>query len=57
VGTTPHVTARAKYRGEFFPARFTEGGSGATFLELFQTDRKTVAPKGILAIDLQEPER
>jgi len=45
---------KAKYRGEFFPARFTEGGSGATFLEFFQTDKETGAPKGIVVLDLRE---
>jgi len=47
---------KAKYLGEFFPARLTEGGSGATFLEFFQTDRQTGAPKGIISIVLQEME-
>jgi hypothetical protein len=43
---------KAKYFGELFPARLTEGGSGATFLEFFQTDRETGEAKGIIAIDL-----
>ena len=45
---------KAKYQGEFFPARLTEGGSGATFLEFFQTDRETGALKGIVVLDLRE---
>ena len=45
---------KAKYRGELFPARLTEGGSGATFLEFFRTDRETGAAKGIIALDVQE---
>ena len=32
----------------------TEGGSGATFLEFFQTDRDTGAAKGIIALDVQD---
>ena len=45
---------KAKYRGELFPARLTEGGSGVSFLEFFQTDRETGAPKGIVVLRLQE---
>jgi hypothetical protein len=45
---------KAKYLGELFPARLTEGGSGSTFLEFFQTDRETGRPKGIIAIELVE---
>jgi uncharacterized protein DUF6932 len=45
---------KAKYRGEFYPAQLTEGGSGATFLEFFQTDRETGAAKGIIALDVQD---
>ncbi|HEV3079165.1 MAG TPA: hypothetical protein VGY66_05275 [Gemmataceae bacterium] len=47
---------KAKYGGEFFPARFTEGGSGTTFLEFFQTDKETGAPKGIVILQLREGE-
>jgi hypothetical protein len=43
---------KAKYRGEFFPADMTEGGSGSTFLSFFQTDRETGNAKGIVRIDL-----
>jgi hypothetical protein len=45
---------KAKYRGEFFPAQFREGGSGTTFLEFFQIDKETGNPKGIIVIDLRE---
>jgi hypothetical protein len=45
---------KAKNGGEFFPARFTEGGSGATFLEFFQTDKRTGAAKGIVVLDLRK---
>ncbi len=48
------ATQKATYRGEFFPAQLTEGGSGATFLEFFQTDRETGAAKGIIALDVQD---
>ena len=46
------ASQKAKYFGEFFPARMTERGSGLTFLEFFQTDRHTGETKGIVAIDL-----
>lgn len=45
---------KAKYWGEFFPTQLTEGGSGATFLEFFQTDRETGATRGIIALDVQD---
>jgi hypothetical protein len=44
------ASQKAKYRGEFFPAQLTEGGSGTTFLEFFQTDRETGQPKGIVVL-------
>jgi len=43
---------KARYGGELFPAELPEGASGRTFLEFFQTDRNTGAPKGIVSIDL-----
>ena len=43
---------KARFGGEFFPAQMPEGWSGKTFLEFFQTDRVTGAPKGIIGIDL-----
>ena len=42
---------KAKYRGELFPAQFTEGGSGRTFVDFFQGDKEG-RPKGIMALDL-----
>jgi hypothetical protein len=44
---------KAKYRGELFPAQMGEGGSGLTFLEFFQIDKESGAPKGIVALDLR----
>jgi hypothetical protein len=43
---------KAKYLGEFFPARLTEG-SGLTFLEFFQVDKDTGRAKGIILLDLR----
>lgn len=43
---------KAKYLGEFFPSSFNEGITGRTFLDFFQTDKNTGAPKGIVALDL-----
>jgi hypothetical protein len=45
---------KMKYLGEFFPAQLIEGSSGITFFEFFQQDKDTGAPKGIVAINLQE---
>ena len=44
---------KARFGGEFFPADLPEGITGKTFLEFFQTDKETGAPKGIVAIDLR----
>lgn len=44
---------KARFLGEFFPAQLPEGISGRTFLEFFQINRDTGAPKGIVAIDLR----
>lgn len=44
---------KAKYLGELFPAHFSEGGSGTTFLEFFQLDKASGNPKGIIIIDLR----
>jgi hypothetical protein len=44
---------KAKYLGELFPAQFSEGGSGTTFLEFFQIDKESGNPKGIIALDLR----
>lgn len=43
---------KVKYFGEFFPGDVPEGVTGKTFLEFFQTDKRTGEPKGIIAIDL-----
>jgi hypothetical protein len=50
------VAQKAKYRGEFFPADMTEGGSGGTFLSFFQTDRDTGDVKDIVRINLESLE-
>lgn len=47
---------KAKFRGEFFPASWTARMRGDVFLELFQTDKETGQPKGIVALDLGEIE-
>jgi Family of unknown function (DUF6932) len=44
---------KAQFLGEFFPADLPEGLTGKTFLEFFQTDKETGAPKGILALNLR----
>jgi hypothetical protein len=44
---------KARFLGEFFPADLPEGLTGKTFLEFFQTDKETGAPKGILALNLR----
>src|SRR5579862_5702658 len=36
---------KARFGGELFPAQLPEGLSGRTFLEFFQTDRRTGSPK------------
>ena len=43
---------KARFLGEFFPAQSSEGGSGRTFLEFFQTDKSSGGTKGIVAVDL-----
>ena len=44
---------KSKFRGELFPAQFTEGGSGSTFLDFFQRDKEG-RPQGLMALALQE---
>jgi hypothetical protein len=44
---------KARFGGELFPAELPEGLTGRTFLDFFQKDRDTGAPKGILALDLR----
>jgi hypothetical protein len=48
---------KARFGGEFFPADLPEGITGKTFLEFFQTDKETGAPKGIVALDLMRLRR
>jgi hypothetical protein len=43
---------KAKYQGEFFPSTIPADAVGTIFIEFFQVDRFTGAPKGIIAIDL-----
>lgn len=43
---------KLKYRGEMFVAGFTNSGT-ETFLDFFQRDKFTGAPKGILGINLK----
>ncbi len=49
--THPRAAQKAKYGGEMFPAEFPADGI-RTFLEFFQRDKHTGAPKGIVALDL-----
>lgn len=43
---------KARYRGEFFPAHYKEGGSGRVFVDFFQTDKNSGSAKGIVALQL-----
>ena len=43
---------KAKYHGELFPSTIPADRAGTIFVEFFQVDRFTGAPKGIVAIDL-----
>lgn len=43
---------KAKYHGELFPSTIPADRAGTVFVEFFQVDRFTGAPKGIVAIDL-----
>lgn len=43
---------KAKFKGEFFPSSVPADQVGTTFIEFFQVDRFTGAPKGLLLIDL-----
>lgn len=43
---------KAVYLGELFPADAAADDVGRTFLEFFQVDKVTGAPKGIVVIDL-----
>ena len=44
---------KARFGGELFPAQFSSGRTGETFLEFFQIDKQTGDPKGIIALDLR----
>lgn len=44
---------KRKYFGEFFPAQMPEGLTGKLFVDFFQTDKATGAPKGIVGLDLR----
>lgn len=44
---------KAKYGGELFPAELMEGASGKLFLDFFQVDKNTGAPKGIVGLRLK----
>jgi hypothetical protein len=43
---------KSKYRGELFPSDALADWDGSSFFEYFQRDKRTGAPKGIIAIDL-----
>jgi uncharacterized protein DUF6932 len=43
---------KTRYGGELFPASGLADSFGTTFLELFQTDKFTHRPKGIVAVRL-----
>ncbi|WP_339734809.1 hypothetical protein [uncultured Gimesia sp.] len=46
------ATQKAKFGGEFFPSSTKTGSVGDTFLEFFQKDKNTAAPKGIIQINI-----
>jgi hypothetical protein len=43
---------KRRFLGELFPAQLPEGATGSTFVEFFQVNKLTGAPKGVLAIRL-----
>ncbi len=45
---------KAKFLGELFPGQMSEGATGLTFLEFFQTDKRSGDAKGIVVIDLRK---
>lgn len=47
------ILQKMKYQGEFFTAEAIVDLDGLTALEFFQRDKVTLAPKGIVAIDLE----
>jgi hypothetical protein len=44
---------KARFGGELFPAEWSNGRTGMTFLEFFQVDKSSGNPKGIVGIDLE----
>ena len=48
------ATQKAKFLGESFPSNAPANPEGDTFLELFQRDKDTDKPKGIIALNLEE---
>ncbi len=45
---------KAKFGGDLFPAEVPADPAGTRFLDYFQQDRTTGAPKGIIALDLKD---
>ncbi len=45
---------KSKFGGELFPAGLPADTGGISFLDYFQLDKNTGAPKGIVAIDLED---
>jgi hypothetical protein len=45
---------KAKFGGELFPAEVPADPAGTRFLDYFQQDKTTGAPKGIIALDLKD---
>lgn len=48
------ATQKAKFLGELFPSHAPANPEGDTFLELFQRDKDTDKPKGIIVLNLEE---
>jgi hypothetical protein len=48
---------KRRFLGEFFPAQLPEGASGRAFVDFFQVNKRTGAPKGILAVRLAGSKR
>jgi hypothetical protein len=48
----PRIRQKIKYGGDILP-NVQEGMTGQLFVEFFQVDKTTGAPKGIVAIDLR----
>lgn len=51
---TGRLAQKVKYGGEFFPSSFLEYVSRTTFLEFFQTDRRSHIRKGIVQVNLTD---